>query len=455
MLSTLQPVRRTFVFLPGIADHAGPPQQLMIMSESLHQLGAAEAALRIAQGQLSAESLVRACLERIAEREPEVAAWAHLNPAATLAAARTADRLAHGALRGVPVGFKDIVDTADMPTSYGSPIYRGHRPRADAVCVANTRVAGAIVLGKTVTTEFASRYPGPTRNPHDGRHTPGGSSSGSAAAVADCMVPLAVGTQTAGSVIRPAAYCGVFGYKPSFGLLSFSGVRHLAESLDTLGCMARNVADLVLFRDVMLGIEPAPLPALDRAPRIGFCRTAHWDDASNETQALLEDTASRLARAGAEVSDFDLPEGFGEAQQLHHRLSRFEVRNCLSFEAATEPENLSASATKSIELGRTVSLNEYLSAMTRTEALRQALHLQMASVDVLLTPSAPDVAPLGLTFTGATPFNFLWTLMYTPAVTVPGLTGSGGLPVGVQVVGPRWEDDRTLAAAQWVARHLS
>ena len=425
------------------------------MSNKLNQLGAAEAAQLIAQGQLTSEALVRACLERIAEREPEVAAWAHLNPTAGLAAACTADGLRAGALRGVPVGFKDIVDTADMPTCYGSPIYSGHRPRVDAVCVANTRGAGGVVLGKTVTTEFASRYPGPTRNPHDGRHTPGGSSSGSAAAVADFMVPLAVGTQTAGSVIRPAAYCGVFGYKPSFGLLSFSGVRHLAESLDTLGCMARSVEDLALFRDVMLGIVPAPLSVLERAPRIGFCRTAHWDEASRDTQALLEDAASRLARAGAEVTDFELSDAFTEAQQLHHRLSRFEVRNCLSFEAASEPESLSTAAAKSIEIGQDVSLDEYLSALMQTETLRQSLHSQMSSVDVLLTPSAPDVAPPGLTFTGPTPFNFLWTLMYTPAVTVPGLTGSGGLPVGVQIVGPRWEDNRTLAAADWVARHLT
>ena len=218
------------------------------MSPPLHELSAAEAARRIAAGEVTSEALVRACLERIEVREPNVAAWSWLDPGRAIEVARAKDRTgAQGPLHGVPIGVKDIVDTCEMPTAYGSPIYRNHRPVADAACIAHSRNAGAIVLGKTVTTEFAFRYPGRTRNPHDVRHSPGGSSSGSAAAVAEGMVPLAIGTQTAGSVIRPAAYCGVLGYKPTFGTVSLAGVRHLSESFDTLGCMARTLEDIALY----------------------------------------------------------------------------------------------------------------------------------------------------------------------------------------------------------------
>ena len=238
------------------------------MTERPNELTAMEAARRIDAGELAVEALVRACLERIEEREPELAAWAHLDREQVLATALVHD--GSGSMHGVPVGVKDIVDTVDAPTTYGSPIYRDHWPGMDAVCVNRIHGAGGIVLGKTVTTEFASRYPGSTRNPHDVRHTPGGSSSGSAAAVADCMVPLGIGTQTAGSVIRPAAFCGVYGYKPTFGLLSFAGVRHYAESVDTLGCMARSVEDLSFFRDVLLGRGARPPRGVPEpaAPRV-------------------------------------------------------------------------------------------------------------------------------------------------------------------------------------------
>src|SRR5438552_12333026 len=265
-----------------------------------HRLPAATLARLIEGGELSAETLVRSCLERIREREPVVRAWTHLAGAAALAAARVCDKGAkRGILRGVPFGVKDIFDTADMPSGYGSPIYTGCRPSFDASAVALPRAAGAILLGKTVTTEFANRHPGPTANPHNLAHTPGGSSSGSAAAVADFMVPLALGTQTGGSVIRPAAYCGVVGFKPSFGLFAPAGMHVNTESLDTVGAMARSVEDIALFRAALMGIEYEPPEMPERPPRLALCRTPHWQPAAPEGKAVPEAVAPRLAGAGA------------------------------------------------------------------------------------------------------------------------------------------------------------
>jgi amidase len=270
----------------------------------LHALSATEAAQRIAAGSLSAEKLTRALLDRIELRESTVGAFEHLDPEQALATARAVDRGdARGPLRGVPIAVKDLMDTADMPTTYGSPIYRGWRPRADAAAVALARAAGAVVLGKTVTTEFAMFHPGKTTNPHDARHTPGGSSSGSAAAVADAMVPLALGTQTAGSVIRPAAFCGVVGYKPSFGMIPRAGTKPLAESLDTIGVIARSVADAALFAGVLTGRRElldaaAPVRLGHARVELGLCLTHQWPMAAPETRALFERLPDILARGG-------------------------------------------------------------------------------------------------------------------------------------------------------------
>src|SRR5229473_4697908 len=269
-----------------------------------HRLPATTLARLVDDGELSAEAVVLSCLDRIREREPVVRAWTHLADAAALAAARACDKGARrGMLRGVPFGVKDIFDTADMPSGYGSPIYSGCRPSFSASAVSLPRAAGAILLGKTVTTEFANRHPGPTANPHNLLHTPGGSSSGSAAAVADFMVPLAIGTQTGGSVIRPAAYCGVVGFKPSFGLFPPAGMRINTEALDTVGIMARSVGDIALFRAAMMAI-PHEKPAMpERAPRLALCRTPHWDEAQPEGRTVLEAAASRLRAAGATIVD--------------------------------------------------------------------------------------------------------------------------------------------------------
>ena len=264
----------------------------------LNELTATEMAAAIASGSTTSEAVVRACIERIAAREPQVLAWQYFNAEQALAQARAIDKSGRrGALAGVPFGIKDIIDTCDMPTEMGSPIYAGHRPRGDAAVVALSRKAGGVLMGKTVTTEFANRFPGKTRNPFDPARTPGGSSQGSAAAVGDCMVPLAIGTQTTGSTIRPASFCGAFGYRPTWGDIRCAGVKEAAGSLDTVGLIARSVEDISLYRDVLTGSSPEPLPEVASAPRIGFCRTHFWPRVEPATQKLLEDAAARLGRA--------------------------------------------------------------------------------------------------------------------------------------------------------------
>ena len=423
------------------------------MTTRPNELTAVEAARRIDAGELTVEALVRACLDRVEEREPDIAAWAHLDRERVLDAAVAHD--GSGPMHGVPVGVKDIVDTVDAPTTYGSPIYRDHWPETDAVCVNRIHAAGGIVLGKTVTTEFAARYPGSTRNPHDVRHTPGGSSSGSAAAVADCMVPLGIGTQTAGSVIRPATFCGVYGYKPTFGLLSFSGVRHYAESVDTLGCMARSVEDLAFFRDVLLGVEPGdPEPHAGRL-RLGFCRTHHWEEADEATRTLLEDAAKRLASAGVSVEDVNLPHGLEDSLEVYNRLQQFEGARCLGPEYESHPDLLSVDARALHDLGMAVEADRYREAVRRLCGWRVAVDEAFAGYDAVLTPSSAGEAPRGLRFTGDIAFNYLWTALHLPAVTIPAFRGPQGLPVGAQLVAPRHADDRLLAVAALVARHLA
>src|SRR5437016_1520330 len=263
------------------------------------RLTASEAAARLSAGTLSAEALIRDCLDR-AHARAEVKAWAWLDPEQALALARAADRAGRpGVLAGVPIGVKDVIDTVDMPTEHGSPIYRGNRPFADAACVALIRAAGGVILGKTVTTEFANRDPRETVHPQNPAHTPGGSSSGSAAAVADFQVPVGLGTQTGGPTIRPAAFCGVIGYKPRFGRLSRVGIKMQCHNLDTLGVICRSLDDVALMRGVLLSVDPQPVDRASAAPRIGFCRTPAWDHADADTQALIERTAARLAGAGA------------------------------------------------------------------------------------------------------------------------------------------------------------
>ncbi|HUP94489.1 MAG TPA: amidase, partial [Burkholderiales bacterium] len=333
----------------------------------LEKLSAAEAARLIAARELTSVALVEACFARIAEREPQVQAWAHLDRDAALARAREIDRTGlRGLLAGVPIAVKDVIDTADLPTQYNSPIYRGYRPRADAACVALARREGAIVIGKTVTTEFASRMPGPTRNPHNPAHTPGGSSSGTAASVADFMVPFGFGTQTGGSVIRPAAYCGVVGYKPTYGTINCAGMKHLSESLDTIGVMGRTVADCALLVHAVSSRKLPDFEAVLSAPRFGLCRTSRAKDALPETHPALERAASALSARGATVREFELPKHFDRIYDDQNVISGFEAARGLAWEMNTHPEGLSEYMRKHI--------TEYLQTphAQYTEALRHA-----------------------------------------------------------------------------------
>ncbi len=420
-----------------------------------NELGALDAARRICRRELSAEALVRACLARIEEREAVVGAWTHLDADAALAQARALDAgPVRGPLHGLPLGVKDLIDTADMPTAYGSPIYAGHRPAWDAACVASARAAGAVVLGKTVTTEFATYHPGKTANPHNPAHTPGGSSSGSAAAVADFMVPLACGTQTAGSVIRPAAFCGVVGFKPSFGLISRAGVKSLAESLDTIGVFARDVADAALFAGVLAGRDLLP-PATPRPPRVGLCRTDEWEQAAPEAKGAFETAATRLAAAGAKVSDIDLPAEFSGLVAAQTEIMAYEAAQALAYETHAHNEQLSTRLRALIAQGVALAPARHDENRLLARRCRQLLADAFRDVDILMAPSAPGEAPAGLAATGNPVFNRIWTLLGTPCVHLPFAQGLCGLPVGVQAVGPRGGDRATLAAAAWAHAALA
>jgi len=339
------------------------------------RLSAAALARSIDNGELTAEAVMRSCLDRIAEREPVVRAWAHLDHDAALAAARACDKsVTDGLLKGVPFGIKDIFDTADMPTGYGSPIYTGCRPGFTASAASLPRAAGAVLLGKTVTTEFANRHPGPTANPHDPSHTPGGSSSGSAAAVADFMVPLAIGTQTGGSVIRPAAYCGVVGFKPSYGLFPPAGMHPNTESLDTVGIMARSVEDIALFRAALMAI-PYERPGMpERPPRLALCHTPHWDQALPDGRAVLEAAAARLRAAGCEIVESELPPECDGVSEVQRRHSVFEALRVHAPELYRHKALLSADLLErgKIADARALSLDDFRQAWRDAERMRAA-----------------------------------------------------------------------------------
>ncbi|MGO8921115.1 MAG: amidase [Stellaceae bacterium] len=413
----------------------------------LFRLSASEAARRIAAGSLTARALVEACLERVALREGDVGAWAHIDPDQALAEARARDQSSpRGPLHGVPIGVKDIMDTADMPTRYGSRAYHGHRPGADAACVALARAAGAVILGKTVTTEFAALSPGKTRNPHHRDHTPGGSSSGSAAGVADFMMPLAFGTQTAGSILRPASFCGVVGMKPSFGLVAISGTKPLAPSLDTIGGFARSVADIALFLAALTDRPELQPTAPAQRPRIGVYQPQPWDQVLPATVAALEAARDALARAGAVLGDRAAFPAFDGLVAAQHAIMNHEAARNLAWERLSRANEIMPRTATMLADGMAVTAAAYDAARDAATAARAQLGAFFGEFDAMLVPAAPGEAP-PIATTGDPVFNRPWTLLHVPCIALPGHRGPTGLPVGVQLVGRRGEDARLLAIA--------
>ncbi|MBH60949.1 MAG: hypothetical protein CL569_00550 [Alphaproteobacteria bacterium] len=421
----------------------------------LNELGAKQVADLIAAKKASSEEVVTACIARIEEREAEVGAFQYFDADYALDQARALDNgPVKGSLHGVPLGIKDIIDTRDMPTGNGSRIYPDRRPISDASCVALSREAGGVILGKTVTTEFAYFFPGKTKNPHNLGHTTGGSSMGSAAGAADHMFPIGFGSQTAASVTRPAAYCGTIGYKATTGDFDLQGVCGLASSYDTLGFLCRELEDISLMREVLIG-DASPSPRADSAaPTVGFVRTPWWDQADAATQRVLEGAADRLAQEGAEVSEPDLPLGFADLADTHKLVMSFDAARARAYEYMGHPDKLSPQFTALMEEGRSISYKDYREAQTRSIECRRQLKELMSDYDVLLAPSAPGEAPEGLEATGDPLFSRMWTLLHVPSVTLPIGTGDLGLPIGVQVVGATHGDGTLISDAQWIYDRL-
>ena len=414
-------------------------------------VGAAEAARRMAAGTLTSEELVAACLDRIAERDPDVRAWVHLDADAALAEARDRDaEPPRGPLHGIPVGIKDIYDTAEMPTAYGSVLYEGHRPSVDSAPVEALRAAGAIVPGKTVTTEFAYLTPGPTRNPYDLSRSPGGSSSGSAAGVGDYHVPLAMGSQTGGSTIRPAAYCGVYGFKPTFGFVNIDGVRPLAMALDTAGWFARHVEDLALLGSVLHSLIDAELRPLDAPPRIGIVRTADWERAATDVRGAIDGLADALASAGSAVSEVEWPEecnGLGTAWEA---VIAAGAASALAPEYGQHRDRMGDHIRTLIEQGHALTSSERSAAEATALRCRALVSELFEDYDAFLTPATGDVAPERLDSTGDPLFNRSWTLLRLPCLAVPAGLDASGLPLAAQLVGRHGGDQALLELAAWV-----
>ncbi|HJU23453.1 MAG TPA: amidase [Casimicrobiaceae bacterium] len=419
-----------------------------------NELGVVEAASAIRSGALRSRDLVEACLARIEAREGTIGAWAYLDVDAARNAAAARDREApRGLLHGVPIAVKDIIDTADMPTEYGSPVYRGYCPARDAACVTSMKRAGAVILGKTVTTEFAYFAPGKTANPRNPAHTPGGSSSGSAAAVADCMVTAAFGTQTAASITRPASFCGIVGYKPTFGSFDLRGIRPFAESFDTLGLLARSVEDVRYLR-CALRDEPFDARAEMPYPRIALCRTPWWHEANDDCRSTVERAARALERLGAIIVDARLPEHFAGLAELHREIMVYEgARNCAE-EFAEHRDELSDTLAALIEQGMKIDHARYEAACAEAAQVRSDFAAWMRRFDLVLAPSAKGEAPRGLASTGDPLMSRLWTLLRVPSLTLPGFVGAHGLPIGVQLTGAYQDDDRLLRWAAWVEAEM-
>jgi Asp-tRNA(Asn)/Glu-tRNA(Gln) amidotransferase A subunit family amidase len=406
---------------------------------------------------LTSEEVVRACLDRIADRDADVGAWTNVDVERAIATAQAFDRAGRaGPLGGIPFGVKDIVDTADLPTEWGTLIHKGRLAGRDAACVTLSRKAGGILLGKTVTTEFANLHVGKTRNPHDLTRTPGGSSSGSAAAVADLMVPLAIGTQTTGSTVRPSSFCGIIGYRPTYGEHRLHGVMEASGSLDTLGICARSIEDAALFRDVLLGVPPAPVVVSSAPPRIGFCRTHVWGQVHPSTRKLVEGAVEHLARQGARVKDVELPSEFEGLTEAHRWISSFEFVRALAYEIENHWDQISDTLRGGrIADGLNCTFERYVKMLTLAERSRAAMAPAWEEHDILLTAAAIGEAPVGWdAFVGADLYK-MWTVLHVPALTLPVFKGPNGMPVGLQLFAARRRDRQLFAQALWVYRHLT
>ena len=422
---------------------------------ALNRCTATELARLIAVKQASSVEIAEACLARIEARDNEVQAWEHVDRESVLRQARACDRNApRGPLHGIPFGVKDVIDTHDLPTQYGSPIYAGHRPRADAAAVALLREAGAVLLGKTVTVELAGFHWSRTRNPHDLAHTPGGSSSGSGAAVADFMTPLALGTQTGGSTLRPAAFCGVMGYKPSFNLVNRAGMKPLAESQDTVGLFARSVSDLALMLAALTAC-PLPSAATADAPRIAVARMPAWPALDPAMAHTFEEACARLARAGAPVAELPLPQPFIDGFAAQRAVNDYEAWRGLAHERIHHWDQLSSSLQARLAQAAHCSYEQYGRAQDTIFQCRALLRELFARYDVLLTPSTPSEAPRSCENTGDSSFHRIWTTLHTPALNLPVFRGPNGLPMGLQLIGAYRRDAALLAYAAWIERTLS
>jgi Asp-tRNA(Asn)/Glu-tRNA(Gln) amidotransferase A subunit family amidase len=402
---------------------------------------------------IGAVDSVERALAVIAEREQVVQAWSYVAPELAIEAARHVDACGGGlALAGLVLGVKDIFDTAGMPTEYGSVIYRGYRPRADAAAVAMLSAAGAVCLGKTVSAELALYTPGATTNPHRSTHTPGGSSSGSAAAVAAGMADVALGTQTGGSVIRPASYCGIYGYKPTYGMVATSGVKLIAPSLDTVGWFARTVAHLDAVRVVLTG-RPCYQP-ISRPPRLGVLRGEDWDAADPDSQAVVEQAAQIARSAGAHVRDIELLAAMQGLADRAPIVQSYEAARSLSWERLNHPDSLSQPLRKLLERADEIEPGEYDQVLADAGRARHAQPELFDDLDAIVTLASTGEAPPDLNTTGDPRFNRLWTLLGFPSINVPGFTGSSGMPLGVQLVSPALCDARLLACAEWLGQQL-
>lgn len=423
------------------------------MTETLNALDATAAAARLADGGATSRDLVSACLDRIALRDGEIGAWAHVEPAHALGQACMSDAAGRGPLKGIPVGIKDIFDTADLPTEYGSPIHEGHRPARDSACVAALRRAGAVILGKATTTEFASPVPVGVRNPCDFARSPGVSSSGSAAAVADFMVPVTLGSQTGGSMIMPAASCGVVGYKASLDGIDRGGLRHVRPGLDTIGVFARSVRDIALVRAAMTGTPAAP-PDGTAPPRVGVCRAPNWEDALPETIEAVDAAAAAFERAGASVGDVDLPAVFDGAEDAFGVITAVEGGQALAWEIANHRDRLNHWIRDQVSLGEELSEPDYADARRTAASCREAMAGIFERFDTILTASAPGEPTDDLTGIQKSSFNRVWTMMHGPCITLPAFSGPNRLPVGIQLVGPAGGDGRLIRLAGWAWRAI-